>query len=297
VKNPQRGEPTLTGPNNIKVIDFPLQSFIHTSDPQMQQVYIRGGQRLRPMPGIAQLIQKDFVPWAAGQGLEFVRHYEVPEVSRIDKWYNDQLYKAMPSAIEIKAIGSEWKHASGNSFFLLTHLNVSNGGNLQIWSYYSSGLQAEKAHFETAKKQLLFGLANARYNQEPIMEYNRAEAQRVGKSWEEHNRRMAKNRAAFEASQRAFVNRSSAINESIMRNWNERNAASDKAHEQFVDVIAERTKVIDPSTARIHKVEGFSNQYWMNRDGEYFGTDNPYYDPNRDENMNQESWQKLKEVR
>jgi hypothetical protein len=34
----------------------------------------------------------------------------------------------------------------------------------------------------------------------------------------------------------------------------------------------------------------------MNRDGEYFGTDNRSYDPNRDENMNRQNWQKLKTV-
>jgi hypothetical protein len=295
--NPRRGEPTITGPNHVKVIDFPAQSFLYTSDPQMQQVYLRGGQPLRPMPGIEQLIQQDLAPWCASQGLEFIRHYEVPEVARIDKWYNDQLYKALPADIMITAIGTEWRHSGGNLFFMLVHLNVGNGGNLQTWSYYCNGLQAEKSHFETAKRQLLFGLANARYNPQPIMEYNKAEAQRVGKSWEEHNRRLARNQAAFEASQRAFVNRSQSIHDSIMKGWNDRNAASDKAHEQFVDAITERTQVTDPATGNRYKVEGLSNQYWMNRDGEYFGTDNPYYDPNRDENMNRQNWRKLEAVK
>lgn len=294
--NPRRGEPSITGPNHIKVIDFPVQTFVYTADPQMQQIYLRGGQPLRMLPGIEQLIQQDLAPWCASQGREFVRHYEVPEVSRIDKWYSDQLYKALPSESTVKAIGTEWRHSSGNHFFMLMHLNVNVGGGLQTWSYYCSGLQAEKAHFETARKQFLFGLANARHNPQPIMEYNRAEAERVGRSWEEHNRRMAANQANFEASQRAFVNRSRAVNETIMKGWNERNASSDKAHERFVDAIAERSKVRDSETGELRKVEGLSNQFWMNQDGEYFGTDNRYYDPNRDQNMNRENWRKLEVV-
>lgn len=292
--NPRQGEPTIVGPNHIKVFNFPLQIFLYTNDPQMRQVYLRGGQRLRPVPGIAQLIQQDLVPWAAGQGLGFVRHYEVPEVSRIDRWYSDQLFKAMPAQARITAIGTEWQHtATGNPFFLLVHLNVSNGATLQNWSYYCSGLQAAKPHFDKAKRQFLFGLANACYRLEPIMAYNRAEAQRVGQSWAAHHERMARNWANFEASQRAFVNRSTAAHDALMKNWRDRNAADDRAHERFVDTITERAKVIDPSTGQQYKVDSGANHYWINRDGHYFGTDNVNYDPNRDLNMNRQNWQKL----
>lgn len=296
-RNPQRGEPTITGPNHIKVTDLPLQSFLFTRDPQMQQMYQAGGQRLRPLPNLEQLIQQDFVPWAAGQGLEFVRQEEVPGVARVDQWYNDQLYQAMPTDIKVTAIGTEWKHtATGNSFFLLVRLSVRSGDGLQFWSYFSNGLQAERAHFERAKKQFLFGLANARYRLEPIVAYNQAEAQRVGQSWAAHNQRMAQNQANFAASQRAFVNRSAAAHDALMKNWQTRNAADDRAHERFVDTITERTKVTDPSTGQQYKVDSGANHYWMNRDGNYFGTDNVNYDPNRDQSMNLQNWQKLEVV-
>jgi hypothetical protein len=296
-QNPKQGEPTITGPNHIKVIDFPLQAFLYTSDPQMQQIYLRSGQKLRPLPDLKQLIQEDFVPWAAGQGLEFVRQYEVPEVARIDQWYSDQLYQAMPTAIKVTAIGTEWKHTTtGNSFFLLVRLTARSGGGLQSWSYFSNGLQAEKDHFDKARKQFLFGVANARYQLQPIMDYNQAEAQRVGQSWAAHNERMARNQASFEASQRAFVNRSTAGHDALMKNWQARNAADDRTHERFVDTITERTKVIDPSTGQQYKVDSGANHYWMNRDGQHFGTDNLNYDPNRDENMNRQNWHKLEPV-
>jgi hypothetical protein len=295
--NARQGEPTIVGPNHIKVIDFPPQSFIHTNDPQMLRIYQNSGQPLRALPETGQLIQQDLVPWAAGQGLEFVKHYELPEVARIDHWYHDQLYKAMPTEIRAVAIGTEWKHtATGKPFFLVVRLTIREGQTLRHWSYFSNGLQAEKAHFNKARKQFLFGLANARYRLEPIMAYNKAEAERVGKSWAEHNARMARNWANFEASQRAFVNRSNAAHDGLMKNWQDRNAASDRSHERFVDTITERTKMSDPSTGQQYKVDSGSSHYWMNRDGQYFGTDNVNYDPNRDQEMNRQNWQKLDPV-
>jgi len=166
-----------------------------------------------------------------------------------------------------------------------------------MWSYWCTSLQAEPKHFDLAKKQFLFALANAHYPLEPIMEYNRMEAEKAGKSWAAHNQRMAQNQANFEASQRAHVNKTNAINDAIMSGWRERNAASDKAHGQFIDAITERTNVVDPNTGQRYKVSSGYNQYWMNNDGEYISTQQHDYNPNLDENMNNQKWQQLKEVK
>ena len=296
MSNVKQGEPTIVGPNGIKIVDYPLQSFLHTSDPQMQQVYRQSGQRLRPMPGVEQIVQQDIGPWAEKRELKFVKQYEIPEVTRMDKWYSDQLYKAMPMQAQIAAIGTEWESASGEPYFILMHLNASNGQNLQTWSYYCSVLQADKAHFEAARKQLIFGLGNARYSLKQIMAYNQMEAEKAGQSWAAHNQRVAQNQANFEASQRAFVNRSTAAHDSLMSSWNERNAASDRTQERFVDTITERTKVVAPSSGQQYKVESGYNHYWMNTDGQYLSTDKQDYDPNLDKSINNQRWQELKKV-
>jgi hypothetical protein len=297
VSNAGRGQPSITGPNGIKLTDFSPQSFMYTSDPNMQQIYYQSGQQLRAMPEVQQVIEQDLMPWANGQGLQYVKAYEIPEVAKVDKWYSDQLFKAVPSQSFNTAIGTEWKAADGSPFFLLMHLSGSNTAELQMWSYWCTSLQAEPKHFDLAKKQFLFALANAHYPLEPIMEYNRMEAEKAGKSWAAHNQRMAQNQANFEASQRAHVNKTNAINDAIMSGWRERNAASDKAHGQFIDAITERTNVVDPNTGQRYKVSSGYNQYWMNNDGEYISTQQHDYNPNLDENMNNQKWQQLKEVK
>ena len=139
-------------------------------------------------------------------------------------------------------------------------------------------------------------MANARYNPPPIITYNKTEAEKAGKSWAAHNQRMAQNQANFEASKRAFVNRSNAAHDAIMSNWRERNSASDKTHERFVDTITERSKVVDPSSGHQYKVESGYSHYWMNADGKYLSTGKQDYDPNLDESVNNRKWHELKKT-
>ncbi|HMI77883.1 MAG TPA: hypothetical protein VK484_03775, partial [Ferruginibacter sp.] len=288
--------PSITGPNGITITDFPSRMFMDNYNAALQQAYAQGGQQMRGMPGVEQLIQQDLVPWAQGQGIQFVNFYEIPEISGMDKWYSDQLYKALPSRSDVAAFGIDWKKDDGTPYFMILHLNVSTSDAMQNWYYRTSGLEANPDYFETAKKQYIFALANTRYNLEPIMTYNQQEAQRVGKSWAAHNQRMAQNQANFEASQRAFINKSNAINDAIMSGWRERNASGDKQQEQTIDGIYERTNVQD-ATGKQYKVAAGANQYWMNSNGEYISTKLNDYDPNLDKNMNEQRWQQLKEIK
>ncbi len=70
------------------------------------------------------------------------------------------------------AIGTEWQSSDGSPAFMVTHAQVSNSATMQTWSHYSSVLRSDAPHFEAAKKQYIFSLANTRYALEPIAEYN-----------------------------------------------------------------------------------------------------------------------------
>jgi len=291
------GNPVTTGPHGISIKSFPLRFFMDNYNPALQQSYVQSGQQLRSMPGVEQLIQEDLVPWAQNQGMQLVDFYEIPEISRMDKWYSESLYAAMPARSDVAAFGINWKKNDGTPYFQILHLTVKTSNTMQNWSYYVDGLEAEADHMESAKKQLIFGLANTRYNLEPIMAYNKAEAQRCNQSWAAFNQRMAQNQAAFEAQQRAFVNKSEAINDAIMSGWRSRNAASDRNQENTIDGIYERTNVQNTETGQQYKVAAGANQYWMNNNGEYISTKLNDYNPNLDQNMNEQRWQQLKEIK
>lgn len=283
---------SVSGPRNVRVADFAPQSFMMNYDPSLQYAYSQ--TPMRAMPGIAQLIQEDIVPFMAKKGYSFVKYDELPEISKLDKWYSDQLFKAMPTQSYVKAFGIDLLDKNNHPAFLILHINQSESQFMQSWYYWSSLLVADANVFEMAKKQLIFGLSNMRYNLEPIMTYNREEAQRVGQSWAAFNQRMANNQAAFEAQQRNHINKTNAINDAIMSSWNEKNKSMDKNQEQFIDNIYERQNVQNTETGENYKVESGYNKYWMNSDGEYIATQKQDYNPNADENMNRQNWQELK---
>lgn len=290
-----QGQPSITGPRGLRAFDFPAQNFMYTNDPQMQQIYYQSGQQLRPMPGVDGLIEQDIAPWAAQQGFRLVNKFDIPEVTRVDQWYHQQLFQAVPTRMEHAVFGTEWEQEDGDKFFLLTHLAVGSGNALQTWFHYSTGLQADADYYEAAKQQLIFGLANARYNPQQIQAYNQREAQKAGQSWAAHNQRMRNNQANFEATQRAIVGAGEAVNDSIMQGWRDRNAIQDGGHDAFVDSLLDRQNLVDPSTGQTWKVDSGANNYWMNQDGEYIGTDDHFYNPNTDPTLNSQNWQHLEE--
>jgi len=289
----RQDEPSITGPNGVRVSDQPLSAYVYVSDPYQQQLYAQTGQPVRQWPGADQLIRQDFAPALSQQGWILKEWYEVPEVSRIDQWYSDQLYKAVPMQSKSIAIGSEWQSSDGNRAFMITHAQVSNSATMQNWSHFSSVLKADEPHFDAARKQYIFSLANTRYAIEPIAEYNQMEAQKAGQSWAAFNARMARNQAAFEAQQRDFVNRSNAINESIMSGWNERSAAGDRQQAQFIDGIREEENSYS-SSGQQYKTSIHYNNYWLSTDGQYIITNQNDYNPNQDDNLDTQDWEKLK---
>ena len=104
---------------------------------------------------------------------------------------------------------------------------------------------------------------------------------------------MNANQRSFEARQRAIKESNDATNEAIMEGWRQRNAASDRAHDQFTDYIRDEQTMRDPSTGETYKVETGSEQYWKNQQGEYIESDDRFYNPNRDPNLYHQDWTEM----
>lgn len=286
----------VTGPNNIRVKAFPLQVFTRNLDPSMDYIYSQTPQRA--MPEINQLIQEDVFPWTQKNGYTILDNYELPDVAKMDAWYNGQLFKAMPSIDVNKAYGINLQDSNGNPALLIMHLQNSQSQGLEIWNYHAELLESNPEVFEIAKKQYLFALENTRYNLDPIMEFNKAEMQRIGQNWAAFNQRMADNQRAFEAQQRIHINKTDAVNEAIMAGWRSTSASTDRQQGKTIDGIYGREIVQNPETGQQTKLDdayGY-NRYWMNSNGDYIASENQLYNPNQDENMNQTNWQELQKA-
>lgn len=285
----------ITGPDGIKVTEFAPINYMVSSDPNMQYIFSQNGIKSMPLQSIQQIIQQDLIPSAKKKNLIYITHYELPQISKLDKWYSDQLYRVEPTQLYNKVYGIEMQYTDGKKAFIVMHISSTKTQYMESWYHMSALLDADPAAFETAKKQYIFALENMRYNLEPILSYNKAEAQRIGQSWAAFNQKLKASQAAFEANQIAHVNKSNAINDAIMGNWKSSNATSDKNQEQFVDYIYEKQDMQSSETGNTYKVNQGYNQYWMNNKGEYIGTKSTTYNPNLDDNMNGEKWEELKQ--
>lgn len=294
---PAPGEPSLVGPGGVKGYDTPFKAFSFPMDKLMRQVYRQNRQKKRRFPSMEKLIEQDFVPEAKKQGKRLIGTQDLPELAKYDERYNSQLYQAVPTKKRFLAVATEWEDEHEEPSLVVIRVYVGQGSGVQNWSYFSHTLEASRGAYEKAKEDLLYALVNTEHNREFIASYNQKEKQKSDEFWRKHRRRMNANQRNFEAQQRAFRERSDATNDAIMQGWRDRNAASDRMHDKTIDSIREEQNVRDPDTGQTYKVEAGSDQYWKNNQGEYIKSDDKFYNPNRDPNVNKQDWTEMEEQR
>ncbi|CAM3091294.1 hypothetical protein G4177_22700 [Corallococcus sp. ZKHCc1 1396] len=284
------GKAAMSGPGNVNVYMFPLKTFMYSNDPMMQQLSARTGNPMRVFTSIEDVIQQDLVPVAQKDGAKLVKQYDAPEIAASDKGFSDLLYKVGPVRQLFLSHVTEWMDKKGNPYMIVIHLSANDLGNMVSWNYYCHALDAPKERYEQSKQVVLHALSNTRYNPQYVQAYNQNEMNKERQSWAAHNERMRANKSAFEAQQRAFHEKNDAINNMIASNQADRDAASDRNHNRFMNYIKDEETVRNPSNGKRHQVETGARQYWMNDRGEYVPSNDPNYDPNRDPSRNNQQW-------
>lgn len=284
------GKAAFTGPNGVFVYNIPMRNFAWTNDQMMASVYQQNGGRLRqPLSGEA-IVKQDLEPIAKKEGSKLIRVYDAPEIAKSDGSIQDMMYRIGPSATRYQAVVSEWEDKKGNPYAMILHISASDMGGTVMWNYYGHGLDAPKKHYESAKKTLIDGLASLQYNPRYFDRYNQQEMNRESASWAAHNQRMAAQQQQFDRQQQIFKDKSEAINSSIMASYNERNASSDRNHNRFLNYIKDENTVTNSGDGKRYQVQSGASQYWMNDQGQYIGTNDPNYDPNRNQGTQNQTW-------
>lgn len=287
----QQGAPMITGPNGLKIYGSGFRSFMYSTDPMAQQAYQSQGQKMRQPIGIDNVMRQDITEMAQKNGLTFVRQFPLPQVARNDQSYMNQLYSTGPKNNKMQAVGSDWTDKNGKKLFIALHYMEMNAGGMTTWGYNLQSLEADNSYFETAKSNYINGLSNMQYNQQQINAYNQNETSNLNQSQAAHNQKMHNNQTAFEAQQRNHQETYNSINKSSMDAYNNTNESMDRNQHAYTNYIKGEESVTDPSNGQSYQVEGNSDQYWMNGNGEYVPSNNSTYDPNQDPNLNNENWQ------
>ena len=103
---------------------------------------------------------------------------------------------------------------------------------------------------------------------------------------------MAANQRSFDGWQKAQKDLSS-VNDIYYEGWKSRSASEDVIRRKEIDGIWERETVSNPFYGEERQIESGYKYYYMNQFGEYFGTNDEFYDPARDPNRNNMEWRKV----
>lgn len=275
--NPANGAWYVDGPD-VKVREVNLNTFM-TPNSGMAQVYQQNGGKVRQAISPEQVLQEDMVPQMRGSGYELIASGDAPDVARADQAGLDGLYSSGPHRNTCKANISEWRKGD-ERIALVMHWSFMESPGLGNWSYYFTRLDATAAQFAQEKQALVAALAGKRYNPAYFAAYAQSEQQKAGQSWSAHNQRMQANQAAFDAQQRTHQQTWGAINDASMGAYNSRMQSMDRTQNATINGIRGEQDATNPYTGEQGKMQSGYDQYWMNRDGQYFGTSDPNYDPN-----------------
>jgi hypothetical protein len=293
VKNPQTGQlmghiplpadwkitaDGIYGPNGIVAKDFQMQ----------------------PLPGhiqsIDQVIQNNVYPILQQGNGQVLRTLDLPEVARHDQQMYAQYWKFAPTQDLHQAKGIEVKDPEGNLNLVVVHF-LNSRSQYGSFAYYNmNSLTAKPADFEEAKKIYLFGMTHYRPDPQAIAAYNQREQQKAGASMQAHNQRMRANQRNFDAWNQTQQTMSD-VSDIYMDTWRNTSSMNDRGHQNTISGIHDQDVMVNPYDNSTFNAPMEYNQYYMNQNGEYIGTNDAFYNPQNDPNLNHMDWREVQRRR
>lgn len=277
VKTTAGGDWSVDSPG-LKVQPLNGGNFMHATGQFAQAYQAQGGQMRAPVPP-DQLVQQDLVPKMRQMGYELVGMQPAPGIAQADQRGLDGMYSIGQTRKVCQANISEWRKGKERAAMVL-HWYGFMSADMSNWGYRLTRLMTTADRFEQEKIALVNTLAGQRYDPAYFAAYASSERQKEGQSWAAHNSRMQSNQAAFDARQAAHRDMVNGVNDAQMSTWRNNNATSDRMHEATIDGIRGEQNAWNPHTGQQGKVEAGYQNYWVNSDGQYIGTNDVMYDPN-----------------
>lgn len=286
------GEFAYTGPNGIKVYGEKGMNYVYPNDPTTLQLYQATGMQVQYPLSIEQVIDQIFVPYGNSINRKITKTYPLNQIADFYKNFDALLFKVDQNPKQIKALGIEWIDPDGTKWLTVLHHYVEQASDHIYWGYAGSAIGAPSAHFEEAKIDYLNGLINRQINPQWISTMNQQTEYTIRKSNEAHEQREAAFLKGREARQRQYE-ANLASRERNQKQWETSQDANAQRQERISDYILGKTNVKDPNTGERYKIDPTNDHYWINTHGEYVGSDNYKYDPNKDDFINNRTWNKL----
>jgi hypothetical protein len=289
--NLDQAQGIITGPNGLEIRQFQGVSNIYTNDPYMQQAYAAQGKRMMQPIGSRGVLQQELQQKAGQMGLTFQNAFPVQSLAQKDRAYSDQLVSYGIPQKHFEVLATEWLANDGKKVMIVIHYQEQAGAGMVFWSYQLKALSVAAADFELAKTQYIRSLESIRHNPAAIQAYNQRESGSLAARDRAFQNRMRSNNEAFQAQQGAYMESQNAINDAQMGIYQTQSASFNRGNQQISNGILEENTMYNPTNGETYQVESGYDNYWMNSEGEYIGTDDYNFNPNTDQNLNNYNWQ------
>jgi len=257
--------------------------------PYNTEVLTRTSQGNQPtFQSIDQVIQQLYVSGLQSSGTRVNRIIDLPRIANNDARVYKQFWKYAPTQDNHAAKGIEITQAStGYKGIIIVHFLYS-ASQLGSFSYqYSHVLTTTSDKYEVVKNQLIYALENSKTNPQWIAQHNQREQMRASQSDMAFQQRMRANQRNFDASQEQYRSGNS-VSDIIHDGYMNRSRMQDEGHSKSINGISEQESMVNPYTGQNVLLDSGYKYYYMNQFGEYFGTNDEFYNPNSDQNLNME---------
>jgi hypothetical protein len=278
-----------------------------------------GQKNIKPFTNAESIVNQEINPAMQKIGFKLLKTYSDPTILAFMK--KKIAEKGIGSNANVYIVVSEWTNNSGTkAMTLLAQLALKstdmNSSGYTIWNYATDFLFVPEANFNTEKESFLKTVTNYKENPkwEEYVAFTRRERQleadrqlkmqndRANQQYAYFQQRMQDQKAQFESHQQMMKERyvsNDANHERFMNtlrgnSYSESNSA-DQNQRSFINMIREEQVVLN-SDGQKYLVEAHSDRYWMNSNGEYIKTDDSFYNPNGDLNLNNQNWELIKKV-
>jgi hypothetical protein len=270
-------ENAILGPGGTTLQELPGGSF------NGQQRYIRS---------IDDIIQQDIQQLIQQNGGQYVGTIDLPKVAQRDERLGMQYWQAMPMEKIYQAKGVEVRDANGRPGILVVHYSQSRNQYGSYHYYYLHAMTSSEGRYEADREILLFALANQQSNPEAVQAFNRKMQEEYMRRERMHAAKMKQAWDHFNAWNRNHVETWQDINESSMASWRRREAMRDAGQANAIDGILERERLVSPFDGKELEVDAGYKYYYTNAFGEVIGSNDEFFNPQTDPNLNNQEWRR-----
>lgn len=288
----------LEGPNNIRVANVQTSPMLmYSEDPSMVRTFQMNGMQNQYPLTLNEITELYFMPYAEQNNMQLVNTFPIPEISKKSVEFLKLNYSSTPTKQEVETMGLEWKDTNGKRYLTVLRRLIFTKNDHLTWGFINQHIESKSADYDTAKKLFIDVILSEQHNTDWLYKKNKIAAQKAQQQFQAHQARM--NAIQLNSTNSSFTSSSSStsvgdIYSDILdinhAGYLKRSNMTSHGHTRTVNAIGNRNVISNHTTGEHYNVQAGSKFYWVNNNGEYFGTDNANYDPRSDRKVNQTEW-------